>query len=175
MPKPPKPKKKIGRPRIIKTPEDMDRMTDEYLETRRKDGTPITLRGLILHMGLTDFSHLDKYGRREGFEQSVKRAKMLVAEDYERDLRRQKPVGSIFALKNFSPGIGWADVSKYEVERTLRVDLSKLPHDLVDRIADGEDIRAVLASAAATNYKQIAAAVEEIPDGEAVEIPPDGK
>ena len=57
------------------------------------------------------------------FSGTVKRAKLLVEHAYELDLRTQKPVGAIFALKN----MGWSDKQEVEVQSRLgKVDIAKL-------------------------------------------------
>lgn len=138
----------LGRPRIISSPEEMDRLVEEYVEACRQVDEPLTLTGLILSIGLSGRSALDNYGGREGFLHSVKRAKTLVAYGYEVDLRRkgQHPAGPIFALKN----LGWADRQELAVSGGLtnKVDIASLPDALVARIAAGESIVAVLAGAA---------------------------
>ena len=101
-----------GRPRIIESPEEMDDLVEEFIEECQDEDKPkpITLSGLILHLGLSSRESLDEYGRREEFSDSVKRAKMIIANVYEQNLHANAPAGSIFALKN----MGWSD--KKEVE-----------------------------------------------------------
>lgn len=95
----------MARPRKIKSPAEMDRLVDGYVEQQRAGGKPILLMGLILHLGLSGREALDNYERRSEFLDSVKRAKAIVAHCYEERLHEQAPAGAIFALKNF----GWTD------------------------------------------------------------------
>ena len=45
---------------------------------------PLTLTGMILHMGLISRQSLDRYGDREEFRDSVKKAELLIENQYER-------------------------------------------------------------------------------------------
>ena len=101
---------KRGRPRKIEKPEDMDRLVDEYQEKCRLDELPVTLTGLIRHLGLSSRQSLDEYANYEGFSDSVKKAKLVVEQAYEDRLHGNSPTGAIFALKN----MGWSDRREHE-------------------------------------------------------------
>jgi hypothetical protein len=105
---------KPGRPPIIETPEDFDRLVDEYVDLRRSEGKRLTITGLCVHLGVWDRRAFYDQANRDGFSHSVKRARMLVEADYEDrlDNREIPQAGTIFALKNF----GWTD--KQELEHT---------------------------------------------------------
>ena len=83
------------------------------------------------------------YGDRREFAHSVKRAKLLIENGYEVDLRKTgNPAGSIFALKN----MGWSDRQEVEFRGVLaHLDISRLPDELVARLAAGENPISVLA------------------------------
>ena len=83
------------------------------------------------------------YGDRPEFRVSVKRAKLLIENGYEVDLRKTgNPAGSIFALKN----MGWSDRQEIEFRGVLaHLDVSLLPDELVARLAAGENPITVLA------------------------------
>jgi hypothetical protein len=137
--------RKPGRPRIIKSPEEMDRLVEEYVAKCREEGEPLTLTGMILHLGLSSRQSFDRYGERPEFTDSVKRAKLLIENEYERKLDRARPAGAIFALKN----MGWSDTQEVAFKGALaNLDLNQLPDELIERIAEGENILSVLASAA---------------------------
>lgn len=102
-----------GRPRIISSPQEFDERVDSFLVQCQVDGDPITLTGLILSLGLSSRESLDEYGRRPEFSDSVKYAKLLIENGYEKKLHEQSCTGPIFALKNF----GWKD--KQEVDQTV--------------------------------------------------------
>ena len=135
--------KKIGRPRIIESPAEMERLVAEYVTTCHEEEEPLTLTGMILHLGLSSRRVFDDYGDRPEFAHSVKRAKLLIENGYEVDLRKTgNPAGSIFALKN----MGWSDRHEVEVRGLLaNLDLNQLPDDLIARLAAGENPISVLA------------------------------
>lgn len=95
----------MGRPRKIASPEDMDRLVDEYCERQEARDKPKTLTGLILYLGLASRQSLDEYKAYDGFPDSVKRAKAVIENSYEERLHGNSPAGAIFALKN----MGWSD------------------------------------------------------------------
>jgi hypothetical protein len=138
-----KPKHAGGRPRIIETPEELDIRVAAYLEQRSRDKEPVTLTGLILTLGLSSRESFERYGERPEFSDAVKRARLAVEADYERRLDRDRPTGSIFALKN----MGWSDQQTLNVRGGLAmIDYSRLRDDQLARIAAGEHPLAVLAS-----------------------------
>ena len=94
-----------GRPRKIESPERMEELIDEYHAQCVADERPLTLTGLIRHMGLSSRQSLDEYAEYEGFSDPVKKAKLLVEMTYEERLHGNSPTGAIFALKN----MGWSD------------------------------------------------------------------
>ena len=103
----------IGRPRKIKSPEEMDRLVDNYIAMCRAAAEPILLTGMILSLGLSSRESFDEYANYEGFSDSVKRAKMIIEMEYEKRLNTASAAaGPIFALKNF----GWKD--KQEVQHS---------------------------------------------------------
>ncbi len=124
----------------------MDRLVEEYVAKCREEENPLTLTGLILYIGLSSRSAFDEYGHRPEFSNSVKRAKLLIENGYEVDLRKTgNPAGSIFALKN----MGWSDRHDVEFKGMLgNIDMNTLPDEAIARIAAGENIMAVLASMA---------------------------
>jgi len=102
---------KPGRPPIIETPEEFDRLVDEYVVQCAEKEEPLTITGLALHLGIYGRRALYEQAERDGFSPSVRRAQSIVEADYEK--RLVKPgiaAGTIFALKNF----GWADKQEHE-------------------------------------------------------------
>ena len=97
-----------GRPRIIQSPEEMDRLVQAYVTKCRENGEPLTLGGMILHLGLSSRQSLDRYRRRPEFAFSVGRAKLLIEAEYEQRLHSNHPYGAILALRN----MGWSDRRK---------------------------------------------------------------
>ncbi len=65
--------KKIGRPRIIESPAEMERLVEEYVTTCHEEEEPLTLTGMILHLGLSSRRAFDDYGDRPEFVHSIKK------------------------------------------------------------------------------------------------------
>lgn len=121
--------KKNGRPRHIETPEEFDRLVDNYIEMCRaippcdeyphgREETPISLTGMIMALGLTSRTSLEDYKTYDGFLYSVKRAKIFVENAYEMRMIKQQGsvIGSIFALKNFNWTDGFKGIDPYSSE-----------------------------------------------------------
>ncbi len=98
-------RKNRGRPRRIATPEEFDRLADDYFDACAAQGEPVLLTGLILALGLSSKSAFYAYGQYEGFADSVQRARLRVEAEYEKALRTGPAAGPVFALRNF----GWQD------------------------------------------------------------------
>ena len=90
---------------MIASPEEFDRLVDEYHELCVKDKVAVTFAGMALHLGFSSRRSLYQYEKREGFLHSVKRARLMVEAEYERRLWGTNVAGAIFALKNH----GWSD------------------------------------------------------------------
>ncbi len=99
-------KNPVGRPKIIKTPDEFDALVNSYLAMCRANEEPILLTGMILALGLSSKESFYHYEEYPEFYDSVKRARLLVELEYEKRLNvNSSAAGPIFALKNF----GWAD------------------------------------------------------------------
>ncbi len=99
-----------GRPAIISSPEEFDTLVEEYRTLCAEQKIPVTFTGMALHLGFASRQSFYDYQKRDGYSDSVKRARALVEEQYERRLSGSNVAGAIFALKNH----GWSD--KQEVE-----------------------------------------------------------
>ena len=122
--------RKVGRPLKIETPEQMEKILNEYFETT--DENKITLTGICLALNL-DKSNFYEYEKREGYENIVKRARMIVENSYEISLRENGRTGDIFALKNF----GWTDKQEIESNAQGKVTIiNSLPKDDEDESND---------------------------------------
>lgn len=102
--------KPVGRPRIVESPEEFDRLVDEYVSLCRDNEDPVTFSGMALHLGFSTRQSLYEYQAYDGFSDSVKRARLIVENEYERRLYSGQPTGPIFALKNH----GWSDKQELE-------------------------------------------------------------
>ena len=96
-----------GRPLKFKTPEIMQELIDKYFKSKPRSEWTIT--GLALALD-TDRITLINYEGKPEFINTIKKAKMMVEDSYEDDLKKSGRTGTIFALKNF----GWADTQKLE-------------------------------------------------------------
>lgn len=108
--------RKVGRPLKIETPEQMEKILNEYFETTEEN--KITITGICLALDL-DKSNFYAYEKRKGYENIVKRARMIVENSYEISLRENGRTGDIFALKNF----GWVDRQEQEITETRRYNI----------------------------------------------------
>ena len=73
-----------GRPRHYDTPEEFDAKVKEYYDWCKASEEPITWTGLALYLGFSSRQSIDEYKNYPGFSDSVKRAKLLVENAYER-------------------------------------------------------------------------------------------
>lgn len=97
-----------GQPRIIQSPEEFDRLVDEYVSVCEADGRPLTFTGMALHLGFADRRSFYDYQKHEEFSRSVLRARTIIEGEYEMRIAvsgDKSCGGAIFALKNH----GWAD------------------------------------------------------------------
>jgi hypothetical protein len=102
------PKNKGGRPPKFKTVEELQEKVNAYFkETKREEWT---MTGLAIALDI-DYQTLINYGNKELFFEPIKKARMKVHNEYEKDLRRKGRSGDIFALKNF----GWTDKTEQDV------------------------------------------------------------
>jgi len=66
---------------------------------------------MALHLGFYSRGEMDNYLEYDGFSNSVKRAKMIVENTYEKRMHGNSPTGAIFVLKNMN----WKDKSETEI------------------------------------------------------------
>lgn len=90
-----------GRPLKFETPKDLVKVIDGYLSNTEQEELSVT--GLALVVGSKQL--IQDYEKREGYDEVVKRAKLIIENAYEMSLRKNGRSGDIFALKNF----GWKD------------------------------------------------------------------
>jgi hypothetical protein len=105
---------KVGRPLKFKTVEELQSKIDAYFETTPKEEWTIT--GLAIALDtfrkvLIDYES-GKYDEEDrDFSNTVKKAKHLVENSYEIDLKKHGRTGTIFALKNFD----WKDKNETDI------------------------------------------------------------
>jgi len=118
----------MGRPRIISSPEEFDELVDSYVAEKTSEEKPLTLTGMILALGLSSRQSLDEYLARDEFSDSVKRAKLIIENQYEERLAGNNAAGPIFALKNF----GWKDKQEIDQNNTHQFVVDPTPESTVD-------------------------------------------
>jgi len=101
-------KNPVGRPRKFGSPKQLETTINEYFENTPQNEYSVT--GLALVIGSKQL--IQDYEKREGYEEIIARAKLLVENSYELSLRKYGRSGDIFALKNF----GWKDKFEHDVE-----------------------------------------------------------
>lgn len=99
---------KTGRPLKFETVEDLKNQIDLYFHTTPKDEWTIT--GLALALDTTRQT-LINYENKDEFLDTIKRAKLMVENGYEIDLKKSGRTGTIFALKNFD----WKDQNSTDI------------------------------------------------------------
>jgi len=97
--------KPIGRPRKIKSAEELLERGEKYFADCRANNQPYLITGLALAVGLCSRQALIDYEAKPAFKDVVKRLKAVVERGYESRLYTGNPTGAIFALKN----MGWSD------------------------------------------------------------------
>jgi hypothetical protein len=107
-----------GRPRIYKTPEDLERKCIEYFDFCITDKQIITITGLCLFLGI----HRDTLNgwrkEKNEFSDIINRAMQSVEIAYETKLDTFTFGGAIFALKNINKEY-WKDKTEQEVSQTI--------------------------------------------------------
>lgn len=117
-----------GRPPHFENAEELKKEVDNYFESIDGIEHP-TVTGLALFLGFESRQSVYDYEKNGEFSYIIKRARLMVENGYEKDLRSEKPTGAIFALKN----MGWTD--KQEIDHTTKgqalngKDLTKLTDD----------------------------------------------
>lgn len=90
-----------GAPPKYSDPAELQKKIESYFE----DADHPTITGLCLHCGFESRQSFYDYELRPGFSYTIKRARLMIENKYERALMSDKVTGPIFALKN----LGWSD------------------------------------------------------------------
>lgn len=136
-----------GRPTKYETAAELQKAIDEYFENcpdKKIVGTdghleiPIyTITGLAYHLGFESRQSFYDYEKREGFSYTIKRARLRIEIEYEKQLHFGQCTGAIFALKNFD----WKDKTEHELSgqvgiHPMQKELEKLTTDGLIAIAN---------------------------------------
>mgnify|MGYP002700940663 FL=1 len=109
--------KEMGRP-LKHTPETLQKAIDAYFENppvRIVDDNAkpfVSITGLVLSCGFSDRQSFYDYEKRPDFSCIIKRARLMVENEYEYKLQQNNPAGAIFALKNMN----WKDTQTVQQE-----------------------------------------------------------
>ena len=98
----------IGNPLKFKTEKELREKIEKYFNDTPKDEWTIT--GLALALD-TSRKVLCEYEEKDEFSNTVKKAKLIVENGYEIDLKKHGRTGTIFALKNFD----WKDQNSTDI------------------------------------------------------------
>ena len=97
-----------GRPLKFNSLEELKSRIDSYFTDTKQEEWTVT--GLALALD-TSRETLMNYEDKEEYFDTIKKAKEMVHNAYEIDLRRKGRSGDIFALKNF----GWTDKTEQDI------------------------------------------------------------
>lgn len=136
----------MGRPSKYKTPAQLQKAIDDYF-TNCPDKVMVsegvktnifTISGLAYHLGFESRQSFYDYENRKGFSYTIKRARLRIEVEYEKQLHFGQCTGAIFALKNFD----WSDKREIEhsgsvemIEKQVQNELEKLKTDDLIKIA----------------------------------------
>jgi hypothetical protein len=105
-----------GRPMKFKSPQEIEKLADEYFKMCDEKGKPYTITGLAIALD-TDRKTLLNYEEKDGFFPTIKKIKQKV-ENYaeEKLFNGNNTAGVIFNLKN---NYGWVD--KQEIDTKVNM------------------------------------------------------
>jgi len=109
-----------------RTVEELQIKIDKYFNDCQLSGEPLTITGLALALD-TNRQTLINYQAKEGFDEVIDKAKLMIENAYEIRLINSGRSGDIFALKNF----GWTD--KQEIDTNVKMNKSSVD-ELIDSI-----------------------------------------
>ena len=110
------------KPLKFPSPEVLEEAFNKYFEDIPEEHW--TMSSLALIVGSRRL--LADYAKREGYEDVVERARLRVANSYEKALRDKAAAGAIFALKQ----MGWSD--RREIEHSGNIKIDKVVVEVVD-------------------------------------------
>lgn len=113
---------------FYKTPQELEKKINEFFDECKKNGDPVTMSGLGLHLGFVSRQSFTDYSKRGAFSDIIRKARYVVEAGYEKNLHATACTGSIFALKS----MGWEDSEKDNGHTTIIIkDKDK---EIVERI-----------------------------------------
>ena len=127
-----------GRPPIFKTPEELLKKFDKYLEHCKKNNELLLITGACLFLGFCSRQSFYAYSEKPAFSYATKKIHLHIEHAYEIRINEPFPAGAIFALKN----MGWKDTqditSKGESIKPVNITVdSKETADSLKNLIDG--------------------------------------
>ena len=104
-----------GRPAKFDTPKELEDCIEVYFAECIEKKLPVTMTGLALGLGFCDRQSLYDYQKKPEFSCLIKRALLMVENNYEMAACQNNATGPIFVLKN----MGWSD--KQEIKQEINV------------------------------------------------------
>jgi hypothetical protein len=126
----------VGRPPLYKSAEELQTQIRKYFNTeayidlgftgkgknrKRLQKYAPTISGLVLYCGFCNRASFYDLESNPEFTNTIKKARTMIEQYYERLLHGANCTGAIFALKNF----GWQD--KTELEHTGEIKFTQMP------------------------------------------------
>lgn len=109
-----------GAPAKYKNPEELIERISKYFDECLKSKTERpTTTGLALYLGFQSRQSIYDYAKKDVFSYIVKRAILVIENEYENRLTDNNVTGVIFALKNMD----WTDKQEFDVKNKV---ISKL-------------------------------------------------
>ncbi len=107
------------KPLKFKTAQELQDKINAYFEECKLKEIPLSITGLALALD-TNRQTLINYQNKDGYENIIDRAKLMIENAYEIRLINNGRSGDIFALKNF----GWTD--RQEIDNNIKVGKSSI-------------------------------------------------
>ena len=121
-------KNQVGRPLLFETPEILQEKIDAYFKYCDDNNQPYTISELALFLD-TDRATLVRYGEKEQFYNTIKKAKQKIESQFEKRalMGEYNPTITIFLMKN---NFGYVDKTEQEVVVNEKTKAEKLSADL---------------------------------------------
>lgn len=100
-----------GRPRKFKNKKELIEKISEYFSKCESEKIRVTITGLALFLGFCSRQSIYTYKKNEEFFYPIKRALLVIENEYELRLDDNNVAGVIFALKNMD----WSDKHEFDI------------------------------------------------------------
>jgi len=90
-----------------------------------REPQPPTLSGLAFHLGFDSLQAFESYEQNGKYSSILKRARLKIESEYEKQLHQQPSTGAIFALKSLGwlekPGIKPDDIPNHNISIKIEI------------------------------------------------------